>query len=278
MKLFFRKLGQGKPLFILHGLFGLSDNWNTVGKILSPSPTLPLRKGEENISIYLIDLRNHGSSPHSDEWTYPAMANDILALMKNEKLEKIILMGHSLGGKVAMQFAAMYTEKLEKLIVVDMAPKDYSGNQFDFIEKLLAINLVEMKNRKEAEVEFRKIIKDEATIQLLLKNIQWMPHPLSLCEGEGENSRTLEWKFNLKVIAENQKKIGKTFSLGNKPIETSTLFIRGEKSNYILDSDIPQMKKHFPNSKIETIAGAGHWVHSDKPMQFIKVIKDFVSL
>lgn len=253
MKLFFRKLGEGKPLFILHGLFGLSDNWNTVGKILS-----------ESFSVYLIDLRNHGSSPHSDEWNYSAMANDISELMAEENLDAINLMGHSLGGKVAMQFASMYPEKLEKLIIVDMAPKDYPGKQFDFIEKLLAINLAGMKSRKEAEEELRKIIRDEATIQLLLKNIQL------------DTQEKLAWKFNQKVIAANQDKIGKTFSIKNS-IDTPTLFMRGEKSDYILDSDIPQIKKLIPNSEVKTIAGAGHWVHADKPGEFCQLAIEFLN-
>jgi pimeloyl-ACP methyl ester carboxylesterase len=253
MKLFYRKLGQGKPLFILHGLFGLSDNWATVGKMLA-----------EHFEFYLIDLRNHGNSPHSNEWTYSAMTNDLLELMGNEKLEKIILIGHSLGGKVTMQFASMYPEKLEKLIVVDMAPKDYPGNQFGFIEKLLKLNLAEMQSRKEAEIQLNSIIKDWATVQLLLKNIQW------------NEENKLEWKFNLKVLAENQNKIGETFSLKNK-IDTPTLFIRGERSKYILDEDITTIKKIFSNSEIKTIEGAGHWVHADKPKEFAEIVKVFIS-
>ena len=275
MKLNYRKLGQGKPLFILHGLFGLSDNWATVGKILSQS-----------FEVYLIDLRNHGGSPHEDEWTYEAMSEDIKVLVEevsNHKSQvpspksqvsseqpEIILMGHSLGGKVAMQFASAYPEMLEKLIVVDMAPKDYPGKQFDFIEKLLPIDLAKMKSRKEAEAELRKIIKDEATVQLLLKNIQWTENG----SGSG-NSSTLEWKFNLKVIAENQDKIGKTFSIKNK-IDTPALFIRGERSNYITDTDIAEIKKIFPNSEVKTIAGAGHWAHADKPEEFTKVVLEFI--
>lgn len=269
MKLFFRKLGEGKPLFILHGLFGLSDNWNTVGKALAAQ-----------FEVYLIDLRNHGSSPHSDVWTYEAMADDIKELIEdltptlkggnsNSPLggggnQQITLMGHSLGGKVAMQFASMYPEMLKKLIVADMAPKDYPGKQFDFIEKLLSINLAEMKTRKEAETALTSIVKDWATVQLLLKNIQW------------NEENKLAWKFNLKVIAENQDKIGNTFSIKNK-IETPTLFIRGEKSNYILDSDIPQIKSIFPNSEVKTIAGAGHWVHAEKPEEFANAVLGFIS-
>lgn len=257
MKLNFRKLGSGSPLFILHGLFGLSDNWATVGKMLS-----------ENFEVHLIDLRNHGSSPHSKKWTYAAMANDIKELaddlLSYSPTPLFTLLGHSLGGKVAMQFASMYPEMLNKLIVADMAPKDYPGKQFDFIEKLLTVDLAAMKTRKEAEAALRSIVKDEATTQLLLKNIQWDP----------ENK--LAWKFNLKVIAENQDKIGKTFSIKDK-IDTSTLFIRGERSGYILDSDILGIKKIFPNSEVKTIGGAGHWVHADKPEEFVGVLKEFIA-
>jgi pimeloyl-ACP methyl ester carboxylesterase len=191
------------------------------------------------------------------------MANDIFELINDERSDMIVLMGHSLGGKVAMEFASMYPERLEKLIVADMAPKGYPGNQFPFIEKLLAIDLAEMRSRKEAEVELRKIIKDEATIQLLLKNIQW------------NEQEKLAWKFNLKVIAENQDKIGRTFSI-KENIKVPTLFIRGERSNYILDSDVPQIKKYFPNSEIKDIAGAGHWVHADKPREFADTVKEFL--
>ena len=258
MKLFFRKLGQGKPLFILHGLFGLSDNWATVGKILS-----------ESFEVFLIDLRNHGSSPHSDEWTYSALANDILELANNlfpqSPNHSFALVGHSLGGKVAMQFASMYPEKLEKLIVVDMAPKDYPSNNFNLIEKLLSINLAEIKSRKEADEKLSFFIKDKSTLQLFQKNLYW------------NEENKLAWKFNLKVIADNQNKIRKTFSLGEKPINTPTLFIRGEKSNYVLDSDTAEIKKHFPNSEIKTIAGTGHWVHADKPNEFAECVKEFIA-
>lgn len=273
MKLFYRKLGQGKPIFILHGLFGLSDNWNTVGKLLS-----------DFFSVYLVDLRNHGNSPHSEEWTYPAMAHDVLELMQDENLQHIILLGHSLGGKVAMHLAAMHPEKVEKLIVADMAPKDYPGKQFDFTRKLLSINIAEMKSRKEIEIELKKIIKDEATIQLLLKNVVWKEKRpatgnLQLAiqpAGSNKDPEILSWKFNLNVINENQDKIGSTFII-RENIPVPALFIRGERSNYILDSDVPQIKKYFPNSEIKTIAGAGHWVHADKPEAFSQAAREFIS-
>jgi esterase len=291
MKLNYRKLGQGSPFFILHGLCGLSDNWATVGKMLAAHGSTQLTTSFE---VYLIDLRNHGSSPHSDEWSYPAMANDVKELMDDVRrtmdygkdtstinhLPSSILLGHSLGGKIAMQFACLYPELLEKLIVVDMAPKDYPENQFAFLKKLLSINLAEIKTRKEAEVELRKIINDNATIQLLLKNIQWTPlstSPLTPLHKERgiEQPQILSWKFNLKVIAANQDAIGKTCSIKNK-IEIPTLFIRGEKSNYILDSDIPEIKNIFPNSEVKTITDAGHWIHADKPGEFVKCLLEFI--
>ena len=254
MRLNFRKMGEGKPLFILHGLFGLSDNWNTVGKILA-----------EHFQIYLIDLRNHGSSPHSDEWTYPAMAEDILKLTQDEKIYKITLLGHSLGGKVAMQFASMYPEKLEKLIVVDMAPKYYSTDRnMDFTRNLLQVNLSEMKSRKEAEEKILSVVDKWNIAQLLLKNIYW------------NDDNKLAWKLNLKVIADNVDIIEKTFSQEKKSVNTPTLFIRGEKSNYILDSDIAEIKKIFPHSEYKTIEAAGHWVHADKPSEFAEEIIKFI--
>ena len=290
MRLNYRKMGEGKPLFILHGLFGLSDNWATIGKILS-----------QHFEVYLIDLRNHGHSPHSDEWTYPAMANDILELIENvlkdkqpndeqsNKNSSAILMGHSLGGKVAMQFASLYPEKLEKLIVVDMAPKNYSGSSFDFAQKLIAINLPELKTRKEAEEKLSSFIHTTAELQWMQKNIYWRPHPQSPCltplkergkrrgeKLEGSNNQILEWKFNLKAIAENSNKIKNTFNLGKKQISAPALFIRGEKSNYILDSDISEIKKIFSNSEFITIAGAGHWVHADNPKEFAEAVKIFL--
>ena len=255
MKLNYRKSGEGKPLFILHGLFGLSDNWASLGKVFS-----------EHYEVFLIDLRNHGSSPHSSEWTYTAMAQDIKELTEDAlPHSKINLMGHSLGGKTAMQFASMYPEKLDALMVVDMAPKEYPGNQFPFIDKLLKVDLSILKSRKEAEGELNKIIRDWATIQLLLKNIQWNEH------------EKLEWKFNLKIIAEQQDQIGKTFQLNTLPITIPTLFVRGEKSNYVKNEDEDQIKKLFPNSKLITIMGAGHWVHADKPTEFAQCIDDFLS-
>jgi esterase len=254
MKLHYKVLGKGKPLFILHGLFGLSDNWASLGKIFS-----------ERNEVYLIDLRNHGSSPHSDEWTYPALAQDIYELACQAVPDSnIILMGHSLGGKTAMQLTNDHPNVIEKLIVADMAPKEYPGNQFPFIEKLLSLTLSNYPSRKEVEAELNNMIHDWATIQLLLKNIQW------------NEQEKLEWKFNLNVLAKEQDTIGNTFHLSNAPLVTPALFIRGEKSGYVQDSDKELIKKIFPASQINTLAGAGHWLHADKPKEFADCVNGFI--
>lgn len=258
MKLYYNKLGSGSPLFILHGLFGMSDNWLTVGKTLA-----------ESFEVYLVDLRNFGQSPHSEEWTYPSMAEDINQLMTDVRgqmadggNQKFILMGHSLGGKVAMQFASMYPEKLEKLIVVDMAVKEYPMQDKVFFEKLHSVRLEELKTRKEADQKLSAIIREEAVKQLLLKNIYW------------DETKKLKWKFNLDAIEKNSSSLEKTFSI-KEGITVPALFIRGSNSNHVLESDIPIIKKTFQNSEFKTVEGAGHWVHADKPEEFVKAVRDF---
>lgn len=253
MKLFYRRSGQGQPLIILHGLFGLSDNWNTISNKLS-----------KDFDVITADLRNHGNSPHSDEWTYTAIANDIVELSDDLGLPRFSLIGHSLGGKISMQLASLYPHRLNKLVVADMAPKDYPGKQFGFIEKLLQLDLSRISTRREMEAELSRLIPDNATVQLLIKNIRLLPS-----ETGGE------WKFNLKVLAENQDRIGKTFQL-KENIPVPALFIRGERSNYVLDDDLGMISRYFPNYTLNTVAGAGHWLHAEKPEEFTQAIRDFL--
>lgn len=256
MKLFFRKYGQGPPLIIFHGLFGQSDNWNTLGKQFS----------ECGFAVYLIDQRNHGFSPHSDEWNYALMSNDILELIEDNRLENVILLGHSMGGKSVMHFAVHHCKKISKLIVVDIAPKHYLPAHDDVIEALLSVNFDAVKSRKEVEIQLSKFISDFATKQFLLKNLYW--------KQEGK----LDWRFNLKVITKNIEKVGETFNLENKLCNAPTLFIRGENSRYILDSDFISTLKIFPNAELKTIAGAGHWIHTDKPREFFETVMGFLTV
>jgi esterase len=253
MKLAYRKLGSGKPLFILHGLFGSADNWQTIGKHLA-----------EYFTVYFIDLRNHGQSPHSDDWNYEVMAEDLLEIMQEEGLDKVNLLGHSMGGKTAMQFAVRYPEKVEKLVVVDIGPKKYpTTNQF-VVDAIEQFNTHTVSSRKEAEQVMSEFIEEQGVRQFLLKNLQW------------DDNQKLSWKFNYEVIRKNISRVSDATPLPDKQIEIPTLFVKAEKSDYIFPADIKLITTIFPNTHLKTIAGAGHWVHADKPQEFFKVVADFL--
>lgn len=255
MQLAFRKYGSGQPLLILHGLFGQSDNWNTLAK----------RFGENEFEVYTIDQRNHGLSPHSEEWNYEVMADDIKEFIETNNLQNPILLGHSMGGKVAMFFALKYPGVLNKLIVADMSPREYPPHHDSVIKALNAVDFSKINNRKEAEVILNEFIPDYGTKQFLLKNIYW----------EDTENNKMNWRFNLPVITKNYNEI--LFAVPHKPCEIETLFIRGEKSHYISDIDIPEIEKRFPNYRLDTILGAGHWVHAEKPEEFYKSVIDFIA-
>lgn len=253
MKLFYRRSGQGQPLIILHGLFGQSDNWNTLARQFS----------EQGLEVYAVDARNHGLSPHSDEWSYKAMSEDILELIIDNNLQDVTFLGHSMGGKVAMQFALDHPEYLDKLIVADIAPKSYPPQHKSVVEGLEAVDFKKIKNRKEAEEILSRYISDFGTKQFLLKNIYW--------KENGE----MDWRFNLKVITEKMENVGEAIT-SEKSSDVPALFIRGENSPYILDEDIQHIQELFPRSILETIAGAGHWLHAEKPKEFFDCVVDFI--
>jgi esterase len=260
MKLFTRKVeafntplrGEGGHLIILHGLFGMSDNWMTLAKEFAAN----------GFSVYLPDARNHGRSPHSDEFNYPAMAADILELMNAENISTASLLGHSMGGKTAMFFATQYPERVRKLIVADMSPKQYQSTNENVIVALKSIDLNAMTSRKEVEQKLRATLQhDEVTTQFLLKSLYWK---------EGDRKK-LDWRFNLPAIANNIANTGEALPQ-DAIYNGDTLFIRGEKSNYITSADEPLIKKHFPQATIKTIPGAGHWVHAENPKAFMEAV------
>jgi len=253
MKLAFRKLGTGKPLFILHGLFGSADNWQTLGKHFA-----------EYFTVYFIDQRNHGQSPHSSEWNYEIMSEDLKELMEDEGLDRINIIGHSMGGKTAMRFTVRYPEKVEKLVVVDIGPKKYPiTNQF-VIDAIDQFNPEMVKSRKEADEIMSKYIEDAGVRQFLLKNLYW------------DDNQKLKWKFNYEVIKQNIAAVSEATPLPINPITMPALFIKGEKSDYIFNSDIKRINEIFPNATLVTIPGAGHWVHADQPQAFFKVVSEFL--
>lgn len=253
MKLAYRKLGSGKPLFILHGLFGSSDNWQTLGKYFA-----------EHFTVYLIDLRNHGHSPHSDEWNYEVMSNDLKELADDEGLDKVMLLGHSMGGKTAMHFTVRYPERIEKLVVVDIGPKKYPvTNQF-VVDALEQFDPQTLASRKEAEELLSRYIEELGTRQFLLKNLYW------------DENQKLRWRFNLEVIKQNIANVSELTPLPEKPVESPVLFVKGEKSDYIFPADIKLMTVMFPHAKLVEIPGAGHWVHADNPTEFFKTVLEFL--
>src|ERR1041385_6487194 len=254
MNLFFRKSGSGKPLIILHGLFGMSDNWATLAKQWS-----------DYFTVYAVDLRNHGQSPHSDQWKYWIMAEDVLELIEKERLQDVNLLGHSMGGKVGMRLALDSPEAISKLIVSDIAPKKYPVSNQDVVSALLKVNPGKLSSRKEAEDILAANLKDSGTIQFLLKNLYWQ---------EENGNKKLAWRFNLPVIAKNLAEVSAATD-SPAPCEVETLFLRGENSSYIRDEDIPEIKKIFPHSTVQTIPDSGHWIHADNPKAMFDAVMRF---
>jgi pimeloyl-ACP methyl ester carboxylesterase len=252
MKLNFKKLGEGKPLLILHGLFGSSNNWGSLGKRFS-----------KNNSVYLIDLRNHGRSPHSNQMTYSDMANDLLELIKDEKIISPTILGHSMGGKVALMFAKNHPEYLDKLIVADIGLKAYPMHHEEILRGLNSINLEKTISRSQAQEVIKKHISSLGIQQFLLKNLYWIE------KGK------LAWRMNLKQIENNIEEILKEINIENSNLKT--LFLRGELSNYILEEDFQNIKAAFPNGEIKTIKNVGHWLHAENPNEFYKLVDEFIS-
>lgn len=255
MKLFYRQVGEGKPLLILHGVFGSSDNWFTTSKMIA----------DAGFSVYTLDARNHGQSPRSEDFSYEVMADDIAEFIDEHQLERPIIVGHSMGGKVTMQFAMNYPNKFSKLIIVDIAPRFYPAHHGHIIQGLSSINLDTLKSRQEAEAQVLSYIPNFGERQFLLKNLF------------RTESGKFDWRINLPVIAREIYQIGGELS-DIRTVEEPVLFIRGSESGYIHDEDIPAIKVIFPNVEVETIEGASHWVQADKPKEFVESVVRFAKM
>lgn len=256
MQLAFREYGSGQPLIILHGLFGQSDNWNTMAK----------RFEEKGFRVFTVDQRNHGLSAHSEIWDYKVMADDLKNFISQHQLEKPIVLGHSMGGKTAMFFELYFPGIAEKLIIADIAPRAYEAKHDSVLKALKAVDFSKIKNRKEAEAVLNEHIPDFGTKQFLLKNIYW----------KDADSGLMNWRFNLKVIDKEYANIGVEVPDSKSNIET--LFIRGEKSNYISEKDLTDIEKRFPNYKLVTIKDSGHWIHAEKPNEFFEEVLKFIKV
>jgi esterase len=254
MKLFYKKTGEGKPLIILHGLFGLSDNWATISKSFV----------ENGFCCYLVDLRNHGRTPHSDDFTYEIMADDILELMDDENIVQADIIGHSMGGKAAMFFALKFPERIRKMVVVDISPRYYPQHHQAIFSTLKSIDLKSPVSRKEVEEKLRSGINDEATLQFLLKNLFWV------------DDKHLNWRFGFLEIERNIEEVGKELPHDSK-IDVPTLFLRGEKSGYVSKDDETEIKAQFSSVEIKTVSNAGHWVHAENPKGFLDAVLDYLT-
>ncbi len=243
----------GTPLLVFHGLFGMLDNWGSFGKEMG-----------EFYPVHLIDLRNHGKSFHSPEMSHDDLSEDILNYMNSYKFEKINLLGHSLGGKAVMQFAIKYPAKVERLIVVDISPKAYPPHHQGIIKALESVDFQTVTSRQEVEEILHQYIPEKSVIQFLTKNLYWT------------EDKKLCWRFNLKTLSDKYSEfVSNAIKAGVYTGET--LFVSGEKSNYILPQDEYQIKQQFPKAKIVTIKNAGHWVQAENPTDFNKVVKDFLT-
>ena len=251
MKLHYRKLGNGAPLFILHGLFGSSDNWQTLGKRFA-----------EHFTVYFVDQRNHGHSPHSDEFNYPLMAADFLELIDDLGLEKVNAIGHSMGGKTVIEFAKNNPVRIHKMVVADISHKQYPMHHETILEGMNGLDLSTLKSRGAADKALASYIAEWGVRQFLLKNLYWVE------KGQ------LSWRINLPVLTETIHEIIEEIVFDQ--IDCETLFMRGGKSNYILASDFDMIHQKFPNSQIHSIEDSGHWIHAEAPEEFYNTVLNFL--
>ena len=253
MELNYQHAGSGHPLIILHGLFGMLDNWISLS-----------RKLAENFSVYTVDQRNHGRSRRHEVFNYHAMVDDLLEFMETHEIESTYLLGHSMGGKTAMQFSFDYPEKIDKLIVADISPEEYDHRHDKLIDAMMSVDLSKYASRSDVDKDLKNKIASSRIRQFLLKNLYW------------KDRSSLGWKANLEVIQENLHEIFRALD-SEQPFDKPTLFIRGAESNYITDVHVSRIKELFPDSEIETIDDASHWLHAEKPEEFLKITETFLT-
>ena len=252
MELYYRKSGGGEPLIILHGLFGSGMNWSTLSKFFA-----------QRYEVYLVDQRNHGKSPHDDIFNYDVMAADMAQFFVDHDIESASIIGHSMGGKTAIQLALAYPSLVNKLVAVDMGIKEQPVQDAILQEGLLSLDFDSILTRKAADKAMEAYIPDWGTRQFILQNIHWTA------------DKKLGWRMNVKAIIENIDEIGREIVV-HDPYQGEALFVKGALSDYIVSQDIPSLMKAFPKAKIEEIPNAGHWVHADNPTYFGEVVMRFL--
>jgi len=250
MKLHYKITGSGQPLIILHGLLGSLSNWRAIADVLS-----------EHAQVITVDLRNHGQSPHSAEQTYQLMVDDLAELITDLSLQSVDIIGHSIGGKVAMAFVDTFPEQVRKLMVVDIAPRHYQSSHHKIFNALLGLDLPRFTTRKEADIALAEKLPDKAVRQFLLMNLVISDQQLS-------------WQINLQAIADNYLHLLEAVCRNDKVLVPSC-FIKGGQSDYIQQKDEDEIRTIFNDVIIDTIEDAGHWVHAESPKVFSKKAMSF---
>lgn len=245
--------GSGKPLLILHGFLGMSDNWKTLGT----------KYAENGFETHLLDLRNHGRSFHNNEFNYSVMTNDVVAYCNAKNLNNVAVIGHSMGGKIAMNLAVNYPDLVSKLIVADMSPKYYEPHHQEVMAALNAVDFSINPTRDEVQKNIEQHVTETGVVQFLMKNVYRV------------TPQQLGFRFNLEAFNKDDTVIGEALPQSSI-YEGPTLFLKASASNYIQDSDIVLIKKHFPSAVIETVSNAGHWLHADNPTEFFEKSMNFL--
>lgn len=247
-------IGSGDDHFIiLHGFLGMGDNWKTHAKNLS----------EKEYCVHLVDQRNHGRSFWSDKFDYDVMVNDLLQYLNHHGINQCVVLGHSMGGKTAMAFALNYPDRVQKLIIADIAPKYYAPHHQRILAGLSTLNLEEVSSRKAAAEHLKNFIPEAGTRQFLLKNLYWV--------SEGK----LGLRINVAVLKNAAEAVGAAIQ-SQKQYHQPTLFLYGENSNYINPMTDTEILKYFPKAEIIEIKGAGHWLHAEKPLLFFKTLTQWL--
>lgn len=245
--------GHGPPVVVLHGLFGSGENWRTPGRKLSAG-----------FDVLLVDQRNHGRSPHSDRVDYPAMAADVRELLDRLGLERAHLVGHSMGGKTAMQLALETPDRVRSLVVVDMAPKQTHGENADILAAIRALDPRAIHSRGEADAQLAPAVPERGTRQFLMKSL------------ERSDDGGFRWILGLSGLQASWQAL-QAPPTGAPVPDLPALFVRGARSGYVAEEDLPEIRRLFPRAEVATIPDAGHWVHVDQPERFLQVVEAFLA-
>ncbi|NQY07984.1 MAG: alpha/beta fold hydrolase [Flavobacteriales bacterium] len=253
MELNYKVFGEGEPLIILHGLFGSLDNWNSLAKIFG-----------ENHQVFTLDVRNHGRSPHSVELNYDLMLEDLNEFMEKKHLKKVNLIGHSMGGKMAMSFATVYPEKVNNLIIVDIGAQKYPPHHLEKIEALQNVDLDFVSSRKDVDEQIKEQIPSDMLRNFLLKNLY------------RNDDAQFAWRFNLDSLASNLENIFAEVEF-DKVFDGPALFIKGGKSDYIDLDNMDLVDVYFADNMVKIFEDSGHWLHAQEPQRLVETINKFIT-